>query len=61
MIDRYGDAGRDARASTRGPWPRPRPLPQPVPAAPDADGDGVPDARDNCPAVPNADQADGDA
>ncbi len=26
-------------------------------AAPDQDGDGVPDAIDNCPAVPNADQA----
>ncbi len=29
-------------------------------AAPDADADGVPDARDNCPAVSNATQADGD-
>ncbi|WP_341939687.1 thrombospondin type 3 repeat-containing protein [Marinimicrobium sp. C2-29] len=28
---------------------------------PDADGDGVLDASDNCPAVPNADQADNDA
>ncbi len=28
------------------------------PAAPDADGDGVPDNRDNCPAVPNPDQND---
>ena len=27
----------------------------------DADGDGVPDRRDNCPLVSNADQADGDA
>lgn len=27
---------------------------------PDADGDGVPDDRDNCPAVANPDQADGD-
>ena len=27
-------------------------------AAPDADGDGIPDATDNCPATPNADQAD---
>lgn len=34
-----------------------------APAVQDADGDGVPDATDNCPAVPNADQAnaDGDA
>ncbi len=29
--------------------------------APDADGDGVPDARDNCTAVPNPAQPDGDA
>ena len=29
--------------------------------AADADGDGRPDASDNCPAVPNSDQADGDA
>jgi hypothetical protein len=28
--------------------------------AQDADGDGVPDAEDNCPAIPNPDQADGD-
>jgi hypothetical protein len=27
---------------------------------PDADGDGIPDARDNCPNVPNADQQDRD-
>jgi len=27
----------------------------------DCDGDGVPDASDNCPSIPNADQADGDA
>jgi len=26
----------------------------------DLDGDGIPDAEDNCPTVPNADQADGD-
>lgn len=30
-------------------------------AAPDADGDGVDDAVDNCPAAPNADQANADA
>ncbi len=29
-------------------------------ALPDADGDGVPDAEDNCPMVPNADQANSD-
>jgi hypothetical protein len=28
--------------------------------APDADGDGIPDAVDNCPTVPNANQANGD-
>jgi hypothetical protein len=27
---------------------------------PDSDSDGVPDSRDNCPGVPNANQADGD-
>ena len=34
-----------------------------TPAAPDRDGDGIPDSRDNCPSIPNADQAnqDGDA
>jgi hypothetical protein len=31
------------------------------PPAPDGDGDGVPDATDNCPTVPNPDQADSDA
>jgi hypothetical protein len=30
------------------------------PLPPDADGDGEPDATDNCPSTPNADQADGD-
>ena len=36
---------------------------RPAPAAPDRDGDGRPDASDNCPTIPNADQAnqDGDA
>lgn len=29
-----------------------------APPPPDADGDGVPDAQDNCPGAPNADQAD---
>ena len=34
-----------------------------TPAAPDRDRDGIPDARDNCPSIANADQAnqDGDA
>jgi Tol biopolymer transport system component len=31
-----------------------------VPASPDTDGDGVPDQLDNCPTVPNPDQADSD-
>jgi thrombospondin type 3 repeat protein len=30
------------------------------PGEPDGDGDGVPDARDNCPTVPNPDQRDTD-
>lgn len=30
------------------------------PASPDADGDGIADASDNCPQVPNPDQADSD-
>jgi Thrombospondin type 3 repeat len=30
------------------------------PAEPDGDGDGIPDARDNCPGVANADQRDTD-
>jgi len=36
---------------------------EPIPESdggPDVDGDGVPDTSDNCPAVANADQADGD-
>lgn len=32
-----------------------------APPAPDSDGDGIPDAEDNCPDVPNPDQADLDA
>ncbi|NOS99538.1 MAG: DNRLRE domain-containing protein [Phycisphaerales bacterium] len=32
-----------------------------TPAAPDGDADGVPDADDNCPMAPNADQLDPDA
>ena len=58
MIDLYGSEDTTPAAYTwavAGP-----PLPQPVPAAPDADGDGAPDTSDNCTAVPNAGQADGD-
>ncbi len=36
------------------------PAPALLPAAPDADRDGAPDATDNCPAVANPSQADGD-
>ena len=35
-------------------------TPPAPPVVPDGDGDGVPDARDNCPAVANSDQKDGD-
>lgn len=37
--------------------PSPPPPPPPPPSG-DADGDGVPDAYDNCPTIPNHDQAD---
>ena len=41
------------------PPPPPPPQPPPPPAPPkDSDHDGVPDVRDNCPDVSNADQAD---
>lgn len=61
MRDRYGtvDATPATYAWTIAPPPLPVPAPAP-PAEPDTDGDGVPDARDNCPAVANPDQADGD-
>ena len=32
-------------------------APTPTPTGSDGDGDGIPDANDNCPLVPNADQA----
>lgn len=32
-----------------------------LPPVDDQDGDGVPDAQDNCPSIPNPDQADGNA
>jgi len=35
-------------------------CPSTVTTPPDTDGDGIPDARDNCPGVPNPDQADAD-
>lgn len=40
------------------PPPPPPPTPEPPPPPPDRDGDGIPDARDNCPDVPNPDQQD---
>ena len=42
------------------PPPPPPPPPKVVPPPPDQDHDGVPDFRDNCPAVSNPDQADSD-
>ncbi|HEX8254646.1 MAG TPA: hypothetical protein VF846_15995 [Thermoanaerobaculia bacterium] len=39
------------------PPPAPKP-PEPPPPPPDKDKDNIPDFRDNCPAVPNPDQAD---
>ena len=38
--------------------PPPPPPPAPPPPPPDKDKDGIPDFRDNCPNVPNPDQAD---
>ncbi|HEX6023808.1 MAG TPA: thrombospondin type 3 repeat-containing protein, partial [Solirubrobacter sp.] len=52
------------RAIALDPQPEPTPTPTPVPTKPteppppDADGDSIPDASDNCPAVPNPDQGD---
>src|SRR5262249_44271417 len=40
--------------------PVPTPTVQTTPAPPDADGDGVPDAIDDCPAIPNPGQEDVD-
>jgi hypothetical protein len=42
------------------PPPPPPPPPPVVKPPPDQDHDGIPDFRDNCPAVYNPDQADGD-
>lgn len=38
--------------------PPPPPPPKPPPPPPDKDDDGVPDFRDNCPAIKNPDQQD---
>jgi hypothetical protein len=42
------------------PPPPPPPPPKVIPPPPDQDHDGVPDFRDNCPAVANPDQKDSD-
>lgn len=42
------------------PPPPPVKAPPPPPPPPDQDKDGIPDFRDNCPAVPNPDQRDVD-
>ncbi len=42
------------------PLPPPPPPVKPPPLPPDQDHDGIPDFRDNCPAVYNPDQADSD-
>jgi PKD domain/Thrombospondin type 3 repeat len=48
----YNDAPADWNLKVEAPDTTPPPT--------DTDGDGVPDASDNCPAVPNPDQADAD-
>jgi hypothetical protein len=40
------------------PPPPPAPVPKAAPPPPDKDNDGIPDFRDNCPAVSNPDQKD---
>ncbi len=61
---RDADDDGDGRADEAGvPWPHLPPLDTDGDGVPDhrdtdSDGDGVPDAQDNCPLVPNADQAD---
>lgn len=40
------------------PPPPPAPTPRPAAPPPDRDKDGIPDFQDNCPDVPNPDQAD---
>jgi hypothetical protein len=51
-------SGRNLFTYVEPPPPPPPPPPKPPPPPPDKDKDGVPDFRDNCPAVPNPDQAD---
>ncbi|MBE2319499.1 thrombospondin type 3 repeat-containing protein [Solirubrobacter sp. CPCC 204708] len=61
MVDGYDEDDTTPATHTWTVAPPAAPTPQPQPVAPaDADGDGVPDARDNCSAVVNAGQADGD-
>jgi hypothetical protein len=54
-----GQVGAAASFGTPSTTPSPSPSPSPSPA-PDSDGDGVADDVDNCPTVPNEDQADTD-
>jgi hypothetical protein len=51
VVDGYGEAQGDFALTV---------TPPPGTPPPDADGDGVPDSTDDCPTVPNADQADHD-
>jgi hypothetical protein len=53
-------SSRNLFAFKEPPPPPPPPQPKVVPPPPDQDHDGIPDFRDNCPAVYNPDQADGD-
>lgn len=59
-----GATSPDGGTSTPSPWRDTRSLcnpagpDQPDPRGTDCDADGVPDAADDCPGVPNADQAD---
>lgn len=54
-----GSVNMHCGGTYNGPLLDPNPLNNTC-AGPDTDGDGVPDATDNCPVTPNADQADSD-
>ena len=54
------DVELGGRLAIDSPCEVPTPTPTPTPAPNDGDGDGVPDVDDNCPTVPNLDQADTD-
>lgn len=51
-------SNRNLFAYVEPPPPPPPAPPEPPPLPPDQDKDGIPDFRDNCPAVANPDQAD---